>query len=254
VAKSPVSFDHMSFPKGAEMAVILPVYNAAKQIAQVVEEVRDFASVRPEYSFIFVDDGSTDDTRTVIANAIKGIANVSLTGYEVNRGKGYAVRFGFGSIDARSYCFTDSDLAYPLELLDTIRAELSCYDVVIGSRKLLQRPRRPNLLRHLLGEGYNYLMRLTLGLPYRDTQAGLKGFNREVIERILPKLTICGFGFDAELLYIASKEGYSIQEIAVQERETHNYKTGKIKLSKDSLRMFRDLLRVRANDLMGRYG
>ncbi len=240
--------------KQTELAVILPVYNAATQIAQVVEEVSGFAATRPEYEFLFVDDGSTDGTRVAITNTIKGIDNVSLTGYEVNKGKGYAVRFGFDSIEAKHYCFTDSDLAYPLELLDSIRSELDLYDVVIGSRRLLDRPRRPNLLRHVLGEGYNRLMRLALGLPYKDTQAGIKGFNREVIEKILPKMTICGFGFDAELLFIASKQGYSIKEIAVQERETHNYKTGKMKLSKDSLRMFRDLLRVRVNDLIGRYG
>ncbi len=235
------------------LAVILPVYNEGDRIQSVVKEVTAFASKRLDYYFLFVDDGSTDRTAYVLKEALAGIDNVAVVGYSPNRGKGFAVRFGFDSVDAQYYCFTDSDLAYPLEMIEVLESELSGFDVVIGSRKLLDRKRRPNLLRHILGEGYNRLMRLTLGLPYRDTQAGFKGFRREVVKRVFPKMSIPGFGFDPEVLFLSKKYGFALKEIPVKEADSHNYKTCKIKLSKDSIRMFMDLLSVRFKDLLGRY-
>lgn len=236
-----------------KVAVILPIYNNEHEAVSIVEELKDFASKRKDYYFLFVDDGSTDNTFKKIKSAVERIENIAITGYSSNRGKGYAIKYGFHSTDAEYYCFIDSDLAYPLELIDTLLSRLQEVDVVIGSRKLINRTRRPNLLRHILGEGYNRLMRITLGLPYRDTQAGIKGLTKEAVHRILPKMSIDGFGFDAELLLIAFKEGLSIEEIPVKESDNHSYKTCKLKLAKDTVTMLRDLIRVRINNLTGRY-
>ncbi|MFQ3573511.1 MAG: glycosyltransferase [Thermodesulfovibrionales bacterium] len=235
------------------MAIILPLFNEGNRILEILPEIKDFANNRKDFFFLFVDDGSTDNTYEILRNNLNSTGNVDVIRYKTNRGKGYAIRYGFESIDAHRYCFTDSDLAYPLELLDLIHTQLEHSDLVIGSRKIKNSTRRPSLVRHILGEVYNRLMRLILGLPFQDTQAGIKGFRREVVKTIFPKMTIFGFGFDPEILFLAKLKGYSITEIPVKERDCHTYKTCKIKLTKDSLRMFRDLIRVRINDIFKRY-
>lgn len=239
--------------KTYKMAIILPLYNEGGKILSVLKEVSEFAKNRRDYYFMFVDDGSTDNTYEIIKNNINGINNIDIIRYDLNQGKGYAIKYGFEHVDAEHYCFTDSDLAYPLELIDLIHTKLNQYDLAIGSRKIINSRRRPNLIRHILGEGYNTLMKLILKLPFQDTQAGIKGFRREVVKSVFPKMTIFGFGFDAEILFLARHKDFSITEIPVKERDSHTYKSCKIKLTKDSLRMFRDLMKVRINKILKKY-
>ena len=104
-----------------------------------------------------------------------------------------------------------------------------------------------------MGECFNFLARRILALPYRDTQAGCKGFRRDAARSIFEKSSISGFGFDAELLFIARKLGFSIMEISANVSKEHNYKKGKLKLMKDSVIMFCNLLHIRWNDLLGKY-
>ena len=104
-----------------------------------------------------------------------------------------------------------------------------------------------------MGKGFNRLARLILNLPFRDTQAGMKGFRREAARAILPKTGIRGFGFDVELLFIAKKLGFHITEIAAAESKEHSYKKGKLKLMKDSVIMFCNLLLIRWKNLRGQY-
>lgn len=236
-----------------KMAVILPVYNEGEKICDVLKDVSDYAINHRDYYFLFVDDGSTDNTFEIIKSKINGHNNIGVVHYSNNKGKGNAVKFGFESVKAHNYCFTDSDLAYPLELIEIMEKELEQYDVVIGSRKLLDRKRRPNLVRHILGEGYNVILRLILRLPFKDTQAGLKGFRQDVVKKVFPKMTILGFGFDPEILFICRKHRFSIKEIPVVETEKHSYKTCKIKLTKDSLNMLKDLIKVCKNSLLRQY-
>ncbi|HIJ60543.1 MAG TPA: glycosyltransferase [Nitrospirae bacterium] len=236
-----------------KMAVILPVYNESQKIDETLREVIKYSMAHPDYFFLFVDDGSIDNTFEIIKSAAEDLTNVSIIRYPVNRGKGYAVKYGFENISAKYYCFTDSDLAYPLDLLEIIEEQLTYNHVVIGSRKLFARKRRPNLLRHILGEGYNRIMRVILGLSFEDTQAGLKGFTKEVVKTVFPKMTIYGFGFDPEILYICKRYNFTIKEIPVMETERHSYNTCKLRLTKDSFRMLRDLFKVRKNGILKRY-
>ena len=126
--------------------------------------------------------------------------------------------------------------------------------MVIGSRSPCRTSQgASNLPRRLLGIGYNRLVRVLLGLQYADTQAGLKGFRREAAERLFPLLYSTGFSFDVELLFLARKLGLRIHEIPVQPAQAHSYKTGKVKLLRDSVSMLAELLRIRLRDWRGLY-
>ncbi|VVM05014.1 Undecaprenyl-phosphate 4-deoxy-4-formamido-L-arabinose transferase [Methylacidimicrobium tartarophylax] len=238
------------------LSIVLPVFNEAGIAAEVATRVTSFAESHPDYEFLLVDDGSVDDTATILSEILtkKRMPNVSLFHYAPNRGKGHAILFGFQRSRGTFVCFTDGDLAYPLDYLDRIAAELKECDVVIGSRSPCRASQgAPNLRRRFLGIGYNRLVRFLLGLTHADTQAGLKGLRRESAERLFPLLHSTGFSFDVELLFLAKKLGCRIREIPVQPTNEHSYKTGKVKLLRDSAAMLADLCRIRARDWLGLY-
>jgi hypothetical protein len=97
---------------------------------------------------------------------------------------------------------------------------------------------------------FNLLVRVTIGLPYKDTQCGFKAFRREASMPIFERQTIMGFGFDPEVLYIGMKRELRIREIPI--RWNHVEGTT-VRFLQDSLRMFLDLLLIRWNDLKGKY-
>ena len=94
-------------------------------------------------------------------------------------------------------------------------------------------------------------MRLTLGLPFGETQCGLKSFRRDTARALFPQLTVDGYGFDVELVYLACTRGYRIARFPVTLSHRHE---SRVRLVRDSLRLFGDLWRVRRNDARGVYG
>jgi glycosyltransferase involved in cell wall biosynthesis len=236
--------------------VVLPVYNEIRIIRRTVERVFEYVDRDPETSFYFVDDGSNDGTAEYLRSSLEpgNHPQVHLLHYEPNRGKGYAIQLGFQQSAADYLVFTDGDLAYSLDHLGLIREKLVDHEVVIGSRELKPYlPRNSSLRRQILGRAFNRLARILAGLPYRDTQAGLKGFQREAARRIFAQKRIMGFGFDVELLFLAHKYKYRVAEIYAQVDTEHSYKNSKLKLLRDSLNMFADLLRIRRHDWRGDY-
>jgi len=203
-----------------------------------------------------VDDASNDGTAAILGAAVqeKQQRNIAFFRCEQNRGKGNAVRTGFEKVEADVLCFIDSDLAYSLDHLKLLEEGLRTSDVVIGSRRLSSgKGIRPSLRRRMLGETFNRLARIILNLPFRDTQAGLKGFRFQAAQRIFEKSSISGFGIDVELLFLAGKFGFSISEMPVNVSDRHSYKKGKLKLMKDSVIMFFNLLLIRGRNFSGKY-
>lgn len=248
--------DQAPRPTALAACVILPVYNEAAVVPRTFAALREFLRTSPEYTFLFVDDGSTDGTAGVLSDLIRtsGAQGVSVIGYAENRGKGHAIHEGVLVAPGEFILFTDGDLAYPLADLGRLLDALKTSDVVIGSRSLAGHPRsNTGPLRRVMGETFNRLVRLILSLPYHDTQAGLKGFRAETARDIFSRQRLRDFAFDAEMLFIARRRGLRIAEISVQVCESHTYKTSKVRPLLDSARMFWSLLRVRVNGVRGRY-
>lgn len=239
-----------------KIAVILPVYNEANCIEQTFDKILEFSQKNHAYNFIIVNDGSTDNTLQIIENQLKTFPthHIKLISYSNRQGKGYAVKKGSEYVDADCICFMDGDLAYSLEHLEPLVEKLEKFDVVIGCRNLdKQNFRNLTLIRKISGKIFNFISRKILNLPYRDMQAGLKGFKQNAAQEILKQQTITGFSFDAELLFLAQKKGYTIGEIPARISEQHLYKTSKVNIVKDSLKMFSCLLKIRYNNRVGNY-
>lgn len=239
-----------------QVSVILPVYNEQTCIETTFDAVLDFARSHPNYHFLFVDDGSTDWTKQLLRIKLDAAhtKQIQLLSYSFNAGKGYAIRRGITHAHGKYICYLDSDLAYSLEHLEALVAELSHADVVIGRRDLaFNRTKNCNLSRKVAGRVFNLLSRRILRLPYLDMQAGLKGFQRSSATQLFSRQLMSGFSFDVELLYLAKKYGFSIREIPAIVGDSHQHKASKINLFSDSLTMLFDLLKIRVSDRRGKY-
>ncbi|MDX2241952.1 MAG: glycosyltransferase [Leptolyngbyaceae cyanobacterium bins.302] len=243
-------------PRACYASIILPIYNEQACINDTFAAVLQYAKDHPTYDFIFVNDGSTDRTADVLEARIAESKSdrILLVSYLKRGGKGYAVRRGVEVADGDYICFVDGDLAYSLDHLDLMLSKLECYEVVIGCRGLaLEGNQGLKLIRKVAGKIFNVLSQQILNLKYVDMQAGLKGFQKSAAKRLFSLQELNGFSFDVELMYLARKQGYAIAEIPAQVSRTHNHKQSKVNLVLDSLKMLKDLLRVRINDLLGRY-
>ncbi|HEY2381944.1 MAG TPA: dolichyl-phosphate beta-glucosyltransferase, partial [Terriglobia bacterium] len=201
---------------------------------------------------IVVDDGSRDNTSEIVNGA--GIEGLRLVKNNENHGKGYAVRQGVLAATGDYVLFTDADLSAPIEeaakLFDV--AVKQAADVVIGSRAVdrsyIQKHQSP--LRETGGIVFNLMVRLLLGLPLHDTQCGFKLFERQKCRRVFEMQTTPGFGFDAELLFLAKRRGLKICETPVRWSHAEG---SKVSFFRDGVRMFFDLARIRWNAAIGRY-
>jgi len=240
-----------------DLSLIIPTFNELTAIDHTLDLVIQFAATHPNYDFIFVDDGSSDGTLTRIDSRLHSLShppqNIRLIPLPENRGKGFAVLTGVFQARGKFICFMDGDLPYPLNLLHFFETELENADIVIGSRNIpgainTDVPRR----RKFLGWGFNWLARNLMGLSYFDTQAGFKGFRREVAQLLFGSLETYDFSFDVEILYLAHKCDLRVIEIPVQVNAHHSYKTSKLKLTFDSIRMLVDLFKIRFNKTLAK--
>jgi len=235
-------------------SIILPVFNESERIGLSLEKVVAFVRQQGwNVEIIVVNDGSRDDTVDIVRHLMPLTPELRLLENPGNRGKGYSVRNGILNARGDILLFSDADLSSPIhESIKLIAAIGQGADIAFGSRWLLaetQTQRQP-LLRQFVGRAYNVLLRLLLGLPYKDTQCGFKAFTRSAAEVIFTRQQIERWGFDPELLYIARKFGLHMTEVAV---EWANDDRSKINPIIDGVKMFGELLRIRFNGLMNRY-
>ncbi|MGQ9832429.1 MAG: dolichyl-phosphate beta-glucosyltransferase [Candidatus Villigracilaceae bacterium] len=238
------------------VSVVLPAFNEENLIAGTLASLDAFLAERfARYEIIVVDDGSCDQTAKIVRRwRPSGKAQLRLLVNEINLGKGYAIQRGVLSSRAPFIVFMDADLPYRLEAIDLfLQALQNGCDLAIGSRVLAgSHVEGVPPLRFVAGQIFSWLVQALLfrGLP--DTQCGFKAFTAQAAREIFSRLTIRGFGFDVEALYLARKFGFKIQAVPVQMTTTYR-RDSRVRLPSDSLRMFLNLFQVRWNDLRGRY-
>ncbi|PYT03676.1 MAG: glycosyl transferase [Acidobacteria bacterium] len=211
------------------LSIVIPAYNEEKRIGRSLDAVLRFLETQNYTAdVIVVDDGSSDETARKVSERIQQYSDAGH--------------------------FSDADLSSPIteapKLVDPIAEGRA--DLTFGSRALnreLIGVRQP-LIRDFGGRVFNLFMRTITGLRFKDTQCGFKAFRREPALAVFKLQSIERFGFDPEVLYIAKKRGLRLLEVPVvwndSEGSTVNYVS-------DSIKMFTDLVRIRFNDLAGRY-
>jgi len=233
------------------LSLVIPAYNEKKRIGGSLRRVAAYLG-RQSYEFevIVVDDGSTDGTASIVTASLP---TARLISYTPNRGKGHAVKTGMLQAQGAYRMFYDADGSTPIEELEKLWPRFDDgADVVIGSRSLPESDVRvrQHWVREYMGRTFNVFVKLLVLRGFVDTQCGFKGFTAKSAEILFSRQTRNGFSFDAELLYIAKKHGQRIDEIPVR---WLNSPASSVKTITDSLRMLRDLLVIRLNDLTGKY-
>jgi len=251
-----MSFDqrHMATERRPRYSIIIPAYDESARLGSTLEKVLAFVSERGwDAEVIAVDDGSRDDTAEIILGYSRKDSRLRLLQNPGNRGKGYSVRNGMLQAQGDILLFSDADLSSPIEEADKLVAAIAeGADIAIGSRWLLsdlQTQRQPPY-RQLFGRIFNLLLRITLGLNFKDTQCGFKAFTRRAAMAIFPLQQIERWGFDPELLYLAKQFGFRVAEIPV--KWAHREGT-RIDPLRDGPKMLLEMLRIRWNALSGKY-
>ena len=238
-----------------ELSILIPAYNEEALIVSTLDGLKDYLSARSEtYEIIVVDDGSRDQTPLCVEEwKRKNGADLNLLINENNMGKGFSIRRGVMESRGRFIIFIDADLPYELSAIDDFLSFLrNGYDLAIGSRVLPgSEVKGVPLLRYISGQIFSWMVQAVLfqGLP--DTQCGFKSFRSGAARDIFRRLTIGGFGFDVEMLFVARKLKLAIQPVAVQMID-HRHRS-RVRLIVDSFKMFANLFMVRWNDLQGKY-
>lgn len=238
-----------------ELSLVIPAYNEQDLISSTLDKLGLFLeSCCPEFEILVVDDGSLDKTREIVQKYSMDHPHVRLLAQPANQGKGCAIQRGVFESRGKYIIFTDADLPYDLEAIHSILASLGGdYDLAIGSRHLDgSEVRDIPVLRYIAGQVFSFLVGILMFPGIHDTQCGFKGFRAEAANEIFKRLTIKKFGFDVEVLYIARKLKYSILLIPV--KMTGFRYDSRIKVLRDSGRMFLDLFSIRWNDWRGKYG
>lgn len=243
-----------------KLSIIIPAYNESANLKKgVLKQVFEYLKkVNYDFEVLIVDDGSSDETVSLIKFQIKGKENFRLIG-NPHGGKAFTVITGLMEAKGDIALFSDMDQATPISEVEKFFPKFEeGTDIVIGSRH--GRKGAP-LLRKLAAWGFAILRGIILGLPFEDTQCGFKAFNKTSREAIFPKIKnewgvlhfrggAVNAGFDVEVLYLAKKMGFKIAEVDV---EWHYVGTERVRVIKDAAAAIYDMLRIRWNDLRGKY-
>jgi dolichyl-phosphate beta-glucosyltransferase len=175
-----------------------------------------------------------------VAEAVAAVdGRVRVLSYGPNRGKGFAVRTGMLAAQGDLLVFTDADGSYRPSDLDRIVEALDQAPVAIGSR--VGGASGP-VARQAASRVFNLAIRGALGLPFGDTQSGLKGFRRPAAQQIFSQARVDGFAFDVEVLWLAGQLGLEVAEVHVQAMERQG---SKVQMVADALEMLGEVWTVR---------
>ena len=205
-----------------KISIINPAYNEEKRISKTLEHyAKYFENLRKEkkldYEILIVINNTTDKTEEIVKSFIKKNKRILYLNLKQG-GKGFAVIEGFKDALKRKndlIGFVDADMAtLPEEYLKLIK-NIEGFDGIIASRYIkgaIIDP-KPSLQRLLAKWAFNFVVRIFLFLPYKDTQCGAKIFRRKSIMDVLPKISMSQWAFDAELLLELKKNKLKIKEI-----------------------------------------
>ena len=244
------------------LSIVIPAYNEEPNFKKgTIDEIPSYLD-RQNYSYeiLIVDDGSDDQTAKLADAFAKKHKQVKVI-KNTHEGKAETVKKGVEEAKGDLILFTDFDQATPLSEVEKLLPFFPEYDIVIGSRQLpgAKRQKEP-FHRHIMGIVFNLVVQIIAIRGIWDTQAGFKCFKSEVAKDLFSKLKVYGKGkkvqgalvtaFDVELLFIAKKHGFKIKEVPII---WHHVATSRVNPIKDSLRMLRDVIKIRLNDFKGIY-
>lgn len=245
------------------LSIIIPNYNEKENIQRgVLDQVRDYLqNVDYTWEVLLSDDASTDGSLQMIKDFASQNEDFKVLANK-HGGKAWAIYQGIKNAKGEIILFTDMDQSTPLKEVEKLLPFYQKgFDVVFGSRGKA----RKNFpwYRQLTSWGFRAIRQIFLLRGAVDTQCGFKSMRRPIAQKIFPQLEVIqninnasGWSvsaFDVELLFLAKKYGYKLKEVDVVWQD-EDVSTGKGKnFLKESTDMLKQILRVKLNDMTGKY-
>ena len=193
------------------LSIVLPAYNEEQVIVQTLSDVLAVVPMwTKDVEVIVVDDGSKDQTATLVTALSKHDARVRLVKHETNQGYGAALVSGFAATTKEYTFFMDSDGQFDIRDLGPFLLFLPTYDAVIGYRL----ERQDTWIRKLNAWGWKQAVRLVLGVHVRDLDCAFKLLPTEFLHA--HPLQTRGAMINAELLYRLNMAGCTYKEVGVR--------------------------------------
>ena len=235
-----------------EISIIVPVYNEENRVEKGIKGILDYLSLNKfSWELIIVDDGSTDRTVNIVNKLIGKLTNAYLLKSK-HLGKGGAIKSGVAKANGSWLVFLDVDLATPMSELEKFLPFKKNYQVIIGSRKMkgadvqIHQPK----FREFSGKIFTFLTNILVTKDISDITCGFKMYKSDLAKIIFKQSILTDWSFDAEILFLAQKQKAKIKEVPVVWRDDPRTK---VNLGKDAADAFLGLLKIRANNILGKY-
>jgi dolichyl-phosphate beta-glucosyltransferase len=238
-----------------DLSLVIPAFNEELRLLPTLERLHSHLSAGSmSYEILVVDDGSRDKTCEVVSAAAARFPHVTLVCQRPNRGKGAAVRRGMLAARGRIRVMWDADCSMPPEELPRLLAPIlaGSAEIAIGSRyapgaRTVKQPR----YRVIWGRLCNKFVQRWLVPRVLDTQCGFKAFTSRAALNLFGSATIDGWAFDLEILALARRRGFAIEEIGVAWKDDER---SHINPLTDFWKVIREALTIRRNLARGVYG
>ena len=214
----------------ASVSVVIPAYNEAAVIAEVVTSL---ASAGPWHEIIVVDDGSTDGTCARAKSA-----GATVVRHPYNKGNGAAVKSGIRTSTGEYVLIVDGDGQHPGEDAVRLTERLGEYDLVIGARDGATQATAARRGGNAL---LNWLAGYLTGREIPDLTSGFRGARRSCLREFLHLLPN-GFSTPTTTTLAFIKAGYNVafEPVAARRRQG----ASKIRFARDGAKFFLILLKI----------
>lgn len=235
------------------LSVIIPCFNEEVRLKRSLPICISYLKKKKfAWEVLIIDDGSWDNTVSIAKRYSKKHPNIRIHSYKKNLGKGAALRKGVFLARGEYVLMMDADLSVPLGSIDTLLVKLRTYDIVIGVRRdsRSQIIKKQPWYREMMGHTFTKLVNLFLVREICDFTCGFKGFRFKVAKKLFKKQKLDSWAFDAEILFLAQKNKFSIYQIPVVWLNDANTK---VRLFQDTINSLLDIFRICYYDFLGKY-
>ena len=225
-----------------DLSVVIPAFNEESRLPMTLRELQKLVYARALQvnvtEVIVIDDGSSDATKEVVESLRAEWSLLHLISAKINKGKGAAVHQGIARAKSSWILVADADMSTPWTELPKLISLIKEQHLIMGSRGLSesQIEIRQHWLRQTMGKIFNWILRKTVRLPFKDTQCGFKLIRNDVFFRsnILPRLQVQRFSWDVELILWLLRFQKIVQEFPVRWRHQDQ---SRVRMFRDSIEM-----------------
>lgn len=236
------------------ISVVVALYNEAGRFQENFKAITNYLEKNFKYwEVILVDDGSTDDTATLLMRLKENDERIRIMCLASNTGQGAALRMGMMAAEGRLIAYADADGATPIQDLEKLLLAIKqgC-DIAIASRWMQGahvRKKQPTGRRRL-GRIFYKLINALFPLNINDVNCGFKAYTKEAARILFAHTRSKRWAFNTEHLMLAQRLGLAVKEIPVQ---WDHKEDSKVRLFYDIVYTLWELFLIKTRLLLGLY-